>query len=416
MNHAIILAAGQSKRMSKSSSGVRDKLLVLVEGKPILYYSLSAINDHHLVDDITVVVNKENKKEIEKIIKDYKFNKVKVIAVGGSTRFESLEKGLKALEKKSLPRANDLVVVHNGANPLPSYEEITKAVQKADEMSSCIVAHRLSDTIKEVKNKRIHGTIAIPAGKSNLYAAQTPQVIQYALLKSAIKNANKKSLEVTDEAMLLEALGKHPAVEDAHKNNFKITTKEDIERLRDILGENSGDFRAGLGQDSHMFCKDRKGLTLAGITLNDEPALEANSDGDVVLHALFNALSQAIGDKSLGFYADPMCEKGIKDSRKYLDIVLKKMAKLNMSIGNVGIMLECKKPKIDPLVPAMKKSLSAILGGLEPRLIGITATSGENLTVFGAGLGIQCFAIVALKSTSASKPTVKSRSTTKKKK
>jgi len=419
MNHAIILAAGQSQRLLRN----QDKLLVQVAGHPILYYSLAAINDHHLINDITLVVNKQNRNEIVKIVKTYKFTKIKTITIGGLTRQQSLEKGLQTLEK-SAPRNNDLIVVHNGANPLPSYDEITKAIQKAEETSSCIVAHRIHDTIKEVKGKRVHGTVhgtvhGDPHGSSrtSLYAAQTPQVVQYALLKNALRNANKKGIEATDEAMLLEALGKKVAVEEAHKNNFKITTKEDIDRLRELLGETSKDFRAGIGQDSHMFSKTRKGLTLAGITLENEPAFEANSDGDVILHALFNAISQAIGDQSLGFYADPMCERGIKDSRKYLDIVLKKVRKMHLKIGNVGIMVECKTPKIDPLVPQLKKSLSAILGGLEPRLIGITATSGENLTVFGAGLGIQCFAIVALLSVArepARKPAAARKSAAKK--
>jgi len=144
-----------------------------------------------------------------------------------------------------------------------------------------------------------------------------------------------------------------------------------------------------------MFNKEKKGLTLGGVFLKDEPRLKANSDGDVILHAIFNAISQAIGDQSLGFYADPLCEKGVKDSKKYLEIVLKKVEKLGLEIGNIGIMLECKIPKIDPLTKKLKTSLASILK-IDAKKIGITSTSGENLTAFGSGLGIQCFSIVSL--------------------
>ena len=395
MNHAIILAAGQGQRVLRE----KDKLLVEVAGRPILYYTLASINDHHLINTITLVVNKQNKEAITKMVKTFKFTKIKLITIGGMARQQSLEKGLNALEKLK-PNTSDLIVVHNGANPLPSYDEVTKAIQKAEETNSCIVGHKIQDTVKEVKRKRVHGTLE----RGNLYTAQTPQVVQVALLKNALKNANKKDIEATDEAMLLEAMGNKPAFIEAHKNNFKITTKEDIDRLRTVLGEDSAEFRAGIGQDSHMFSKEKKGLTIAGVFLKDEPCLEANSDGDVVLHSIFNAISQAIGDQSLGFYADPLCEKGVKDSKKYLDIVLKKTKKMGLEIGNVGLMMECKIPKIDPIAKKLKQSLAKILD-IDIRKVGITATSGENMTVFGSGLGVQCFAIVSL--LAVKKPTKK---------
>jgi 2-C-methyl-D-erythritol 4-phosphate cytidylyltransferase / 2-C-methyl-D-erythritol 2,4-cyclodiphosphate synthase len=405
MNHAIILAAGQSQRMLKD----KDKLLVKVAGRPVIYYSLAAINDHHSVTDIVLVVNKINKEEIEKIVKEFKFSKIKAIVVGGITRQQSLEKGLETLEKKLKPSPKDLIVVHNGANPLPSYDEITKAVQTAGETNACIVARDIEDTIKKTKDDRVHKTI----DRGELVAAQTPQVIQYTLLKSALKNANKKGIEATDEAMLVESMGHEVSIIPAHENNFKITTKADIERLRGILGETPNNFRVGIGQDSHQFSKTEKGLLLGGHLLKDEPKLEANSDGDVILHAIFNALSQAIGEQSLGFYADPLCEEqGIKDSKKFLDIILKKVKQEKLEIGNVGLMIECKTPKIDPIAKHIKKSLSTILK-IDVRKIGVTSTSGENLTLFGAGLGIQCFAIVALLTKGGAKPAVKKSSAKK---
>lgn len=389
MNYAIILAAGKSERFGT------DKLLTEVAGRPLIYYSISSMNDHHLIDTIVVVVNKSNQKAIEEIIERYKFSKIKRLVIGGKTRLESLEKGLSSL-KKPEPAPQDLIVVHNAANPLPSYEEITKTIMSAEEKGAAIVVHKVTATVKKAKGKNVEKTIS----RENLYTAETPQVAQYGVFKKALLKAKKSSQkiqqEITDESMLFESIGQKVIIEEAHENNIKVTTEKDLEAIRTALGETPSSYLVGIGQDSHEFEKTKKGLTLAGVFFADQLKLEANSDGDVIIHAVFNALSQAIGDKSLGFYADKMCaDKGITDSKKYLEPLLKKLKTEKLTIQNLGIMLECKIPKIDKINPLLKQSLAKILS-MDAKRIGITATSGENLTAFGQGLGIQCFAIVSL--------------------
>lgn len=392
MNHAIILAAGRGQRMkiARPSGQSIDKLLLKAGGQALIYHSLAAFNDHPGIASIVLVVNKANKSAIEKIIKNFRFKKVQKIMIGGLTRQKSFAKGFAALPKNA--KADDVIIAHNGDNPCISHEEITQVIKGAQENGACILGHFLSSTIKEINDRHIIKT----HNRDHLFAAETPQAAQYSIMKKALKNAEKKKLEVTDEAMLLEAIDQKVAYLEAHENNFKITTPGDLQKLRTIFGDLPEDFRVGLGQDSHMFEKHTAtGLTLAGLTISDQPKLKANSDGDAILHAVFNALSQAIGDMSLGFYADDMCEKGVKDSRKYLAIILKKVRQQKFKINSLGLMLECKIPKIDPLSGKLKKSLSEILDLPVPR-IGITATTGENLTVFGLGRGIQCFAIVSL--------------------
>jgi 2-C-methyl-D-erythritol 2,4-cyclodiphosphate synthase len=157
-------------------------------------------------------------------------------------------------------------------------------------------------------------------------------------------------------------------------------------------------FRIGLGQDSHRFVKegDAKKLVLGGIVVEGERGLEANSDGDVILHALCNALSQAVGKKSLGSYADKLClEKGVKDSAEYLKVAKGFVDEAGYEIVNIGIMIEGRKPKIEPIADKMKTKIGEILGIDEGR-IGITATTGEYLTSFGKGEGIQVFAVTIL--------------------
>ncbi|MBD3360925.1 2-C-methyl-D-erythritol 4-phosphate cytidylyltransferase [Candidatus Peregrinibacteria bacterium] len=386
MNHVIILAAGRGKRMKSK----KDKMLFEINGKPLIYYTIMAFNDHPEIDSIVLVVNQDNKEIIEKTIKEFLFQKVKKTILGGNSRKNSFEKGFLSL--KDAVKPNDIIIVQNGANPLPSHKEISECIEKTEQTGACVVGHSLTSTIKQIDEKHVIRT----HDRNRLFAAETPQAGKYKILKKALINAEENNLEATDEAMMLEAIEQKIAYVKASEDNFKITSRADLTRLKAILGEIPDDFRVGIGQDSHLFEEKKKGLALGGIKFKEEPKLKANSDGDVILHAVFNALSQAIGYKSIGFYADSLCEEGIKESKKYLNFILKKVKEEKFKINSLGLMIEAAKPRIDPHVKELKKSLSNLLTVPETR-IGITATTGEKSTIFGEGLGIQCFAIISLK-------------------
>jgi len=153
--------------------------------------------------------------------------------------------------------------------------------------------------------------------------------------------------------------------------------------------------KVGIGQDSHKFSKAKKPMVLGGFVIPGENGLEANSDGDVILHSLFNALSQSVGGKSLGYYADPMFRKGITDSREYIKVALDMVTKKGYGINNAGIMVEAMKPRLECYSDKIKESLCKILG-LGQDNVGITFTSGEGLTEFGKGRGIQAISIISI--------------------
>ena len=155
-------------------------------------------------------------------------------------------------------------------------------------------------------------------------------------------------------------------------------------------------FRVGLGQDSHRFSHvhEKRALYLGGVKIEGERGLKGNSDADVVLHSLFNSIAQIIGWKSLGTHADKMCkEEGITDSKEYLKEPLKKLKEMDFIITTVGITIECQKPKIDPISDAIRDSVAEILK-IETDQVGIIATTGERLTAFGKGEGIQVFTVI----------------------
>lgn len=153
-----------------------------------------------------------------------------------------------------------------------------------------------------------------------------------------------------------------------------------------------------IGQDSHRFetetlRKFSKPLVLGGVVFENVPALSANSDGDVVLHALTNAVSGITCKNVLGKIADDMCKAGITDSAEYLKTALSDLEKAGMKLTHVSFSIECKLPKISPEIEKMRKSIS-LLTGVPTTSVGITATSGEELTAFGRGEGIQVFCAV----------------------
>ena len=152
----------------------------------------------------------------------------------------------------------------------------------------------------------------------------------------------------------------------------------------------------GIGQDSHRFDfedSDKK-LILGGVIFEGAPPLDGNSDADVILHSITNAISGVTCVNILGPISDDLClNKGIKDSRVYLRESLKYLN--GKRIAHISISIECLTPKITPKISEIRKSISDLLS-IPENSIGITATTGEGLTQFGQGKGIQVFSCITV--------------------
>ena len=164
--------------------------------------------------------------------------------------------------------------------------------------------------------------------------------------------------------------------------------------------------RVSIGQDSHRFMSEENqcsaeaacpapGCILGGVRFEGVPAMEANSDGDVVLHAITNAISGITCRNILGKVADEMCRAGITDSREYLKTALADLAAMGSRPVHLSISIECARPKISPKIEEMRRSIGALMQ-LPENAVGITATTGEGLTDFGRGLGISVFCILTV--------------------
>ena len=382
MNYAIIVAGGKGKRMHKRIN----KLFLLLNKEPIIFHTLNTFQNCKNIDKIILVIRPEDKNKFQSIIKSNKFNKVEKVVDGGIERQDSVYNGIKAIDKAG---NEDIILIHNAVNPFVDEATINNCISATKKYGAAVVGFPAKDTIKVVDEGFVRQTI----DRKLLWQVQTPQAMKYFLAKNAFERAYKEKFYGTDDVSLVERLGGSVKIVYCPRENIKITDPYDLAYANKLTNAS----RVGIGQDSHKFSSNKnKKLILGGFKIGNETGFDANSDGDVILHALFNALSTAIGSKSLGFYADRMYKKGITDSKKYLEFILNKVKERNYKISNVAIMLEGKKPNIDKHIDKIKSSLSKILK-IKKENIGIAATSGDELTEFGKGKGMQCFVVVAIK-------------------
>jgi len=153
-------------------------------------------------------------------------------------------------------------------------------------------------------------------------------------------------------------------------------------------------YRTGIGQDSHRFLSSdsSKPCIVSGVIFDGVPGLDADSDGDVVYHAVCNAITSLSGVPILGGIARELCRKdGITDSQVYLEHALQTLHL--QKIVHLAITIEGKRPYFEDRIDAMRKNMARVLS-IRPQQVGITATSGDGLTDFGCGDGLMCFCIL----------------------
>lgn len=219
---AIVLAAGKGTRMGCDVH----KQYLLLNGKPVLYYSLMAFEKSD-IDEIILVTGKEEEEYCKKeIIEKYQFKKVKKIVAGGEQRYHSVFCGIKAIEQA------DYILIHDGARPFLNQRIIERCMENVKEHQACVVGMPVKDTIKVAD--KMNFAQSTP-DREFIWSIQTPQCFSYSLILHSYKELMKKEekgikQKITDDAMVVEAFSKQPIklIEGSYKN-IKITTPEDLQ-------------------------------------------------------------------------------------------------------------------------------------------------------------------------------------------
>ena len=225
-NTAIVLAAGQGKRMHTKIQ----KQFLEIKGYPVLYYSLRCFQDSPLIEDIILVTGEESVLYCQKEIVDkYGFTKVTKVISGGKERYDSVYQGLLACEN------SDYVLIHDGARPFITEEILERGLTGAEETGACAVGMPSKDTVKIADES---GYIAETPDRSKVWMIQTPQIFQYALIRSAHESIRTREMSnVTDDAMVVEQeTGIKVRLAEGSYQNIKITTPEDLGVAELFLG------------------------------------------------------------------------------------------------------------------------------------------------------------------------------------
>ena len=219
MVSAILLAAGKGSRMKSDIA----KQYMEINGKPLLYYSLKVF-DASVVDEIILVTRREDIDYVrEEIVQKYGFQKVRKIVPGGRERYDSVEKGIRAADKR-----NKIVMIHDSARPCVTNRMILDSISGARRYRACTVAMPVKDTIKIV-DENLFG-IETP-DRNVVYQIQTPQTFDRKLILDAYERLRAdKDVRITDDTMLVEKYMDVPSkmIEGSYEN-IKVTTPEDIQ-------------------------------------------------------------------------------------------------------------------------------------------------------------------------------------------
>lgn len=214
---AIVLAAGSGKRMNSQVH----KQYLIIQDRPVLYYSLKEFQDS-AVDEIVLVVGKGEEEFCRREIVDkYGISKVKAIVEGGKERYHSVFEGLKQTSDA------DYVLIHDGARPFVNQDIIRRCMQEVQKYQACVVGMPVKDTIKIADEE---GYAKQTPDRKNVWMIQTPQTFSYALIYEAYEEMLKtEDTAITDDAMVLERIkGKKSKLIEGSYRNIKITTPEDL--------------------------------------------------------------------------------------------------------------------------------------------------------------------------------------------
>jgi 2-C-methyl-D-erythritol 4-phosphate cytidylyltransferase len=219
------VAAGRSERFG----GTAPKQFREVCGRPLLAWAVDRFEKAGSIDRVVLVVAEDYLLfASEKIVDLFGFRKVAKIVKGGITRRESVLNGLEAL-----PISTELVAIHDGARPLTAPDDIDAVVSVAATDRAAILAVRAADTVKRSREGYILSTLERDA----LYLAQTPQVFQYDLIMAAHREAAGDALDVTDDAVLIEARGYKVRIVEPSSLNLKVTTPQDMQLAEAVLSQ-----------------------------------------------------------------------------------------------------------------------------------------------------------------------------------
>ena len=377
MSVAVVLAAaGSGSRMGAPGN----KVLLSLDGKPVLSHSLDCFSVMDEVCELVVVTREVDRQAVSELVHQAVPDKKTQVVLGGASRQDSVYLGLLALTTPA-----EWIVIHDGARPFITPGLVRKGLRAAQEHRAVGIAVPVKDTIKKVQD----GFVLETPDRAELWAMQTPQIFARDLILQAYAWAQEEGLSVTDDCSVLEAFGHPVHIVPGEYANIKITTPDDLPQ--------STAFSVGFGYDVHALAANRP-LILGGVLIPHDKGLLGHSDADVLTHALVDALLGAMGGGDIGeLFPDTDPKYKGACSIDLLKQVLVIMEDRQFTLGNLDITVMAEKPKLKTWKTSIKSKLAQVLA-IEESQINLKATTTEGLGFVGREEGIAAQAVVLLRS------------------
>lgn len=354
MFDVVIVANGKSIR-----AGI-DKLSNKIGDISVLSRSISAFSNIANIKNIIVVTDKDI--EFENIIK----------VSGGDSRTESVKCGLAKC-------TSEYVLIHDAARPFVSKDLINLIMQDTITFGSSIPYIKVTDSLRSIKD----GVVSY-VNRDDYVSIQTPQGFRLSEIKKAYESSAGCFY---DDSELYAKYIRPIHLTPGEQSNKKITTYEDL------FGYN---MNIGVGFDVHEYEDKKRPLILGGIEIPFEKSLVAHSDGDVVLHALSDAILSSIHERDIGvLYPDNDQSTTNISSEIILSSCLKLFNQKNKKFNNISIVIMAQQPKLSKYIPTMQEKIATLLS-VDTSAVSITATTTENLGIVGETKGIAVLAEISI--------------------
>ncbi len=389
---AIILAAGSGLRLQEHTKGL-PKQFIQHNNLPLYMHCALCMRSFAKLQGLIFVFPEAYLTQEQAFLstQNYTFGLTFEAVSGGARRQDSVQCALRAL-----PPTCTHVLVHDAARPFISTQILQRVyVALKNGAAGVIPALPVVDTIKHIEDNTVIRTLP----RQTLFAVQTPQGFVREILEKAHAQVELEGIEVTDDASVLETCGYTVCMVEGEASNSKITHAEDLMKL-----ENNSQLRncVGFGYDVHRFAKNNdeakaRPLKLGGVHMDGACKVLAHSDGDVLLHALMDALlgAASLGDIGLHF-PDTAEDFDNADSAILLQEVLRLVREKGLRIEHVDLTIITQKPKINPQRMAIKKNVAHLLS-LDAEQVNVKATTEEGLGFTGNLEGIKATAIVSVR-------------------
>jgi len=389
----VLLAAGSGTRLAAAACGVK-KQFFAVDGRPLYWRSLATLAKSPEVAGIVVVFPPADyataEAQLNGLLAKHNPGIPVLTATGGQRRQDSVQNGLAAL-----PREANRVLIHDAARPFVDTALIHRVVEALDNGHTAVIpVLPVTDTIKEIIDETVVKTLRRDA----LAAVQTPQGFDKALLLEAFAGVGE-DFTVTDDASLVEYLGKPVHIVPGSPDNIKITHPEDLQLLMPQTPPATP--VTGYGYDVHRYADPNhpgkqppRPMKLGGFPIAGAPDVLAHSDGDVLLHALIDAVLGCVGGGDIGqLFPDTNPAFDNMASGVFLSETLTFAKENGLEITHVDMTLIAQIPKISPHTQAIRSNVAALLG-LDKSQVNLKATTEEGLGFTGEKKGIKAVTLV----------------------